>query len=841
MWGAASRSRANACTLAIAFVAVLVLNAASAPSARAEAGAVTSRAVPGGGFALELAAPTAGAMTPQQLRALKRAGLSAVVIRPGAGRQATKIAVLARRLQIEVYVPTVNTTDRGNIARLLERCRQMKMRDPSGRCVAIASDPATTYALADSHLVDIILWRRSRTVRRTSEGTNERLLLFGPDFQSSLNRGRTTSTIPSRTSTEVALRAAHVRASRKWLLAQDREAPRQPQRVTAAWKSGRLSVVWKAVVSDGARSYGIYVDGTFVASSRDAAILLSGIKCGAAHVLAVDSVDSAANRSQKTWHKVTATPCKDVGSLAPNDPPTTSPDAPQGGGNTELPATSPISSGAPILTTGGEPLIAILTAGERRPLARLFLAPDGNDSCTRGPAPMTYAEAATRGNVCRTYQRAYEVAQDGDTVPVRDGTFTAPIFSRFIDSAATHSVSNPVTFVCENEAGDETVNHGSTDFVIRRAQGVSWRGPCFRFLNFRIGEGGDTGLRASYVTADGVRMSTFVLKGAQQATIKNSEIGPSIACWKPSLVAYPLSKRCQPSQPWPESWFYENDLTAAGGDGHGNAHISGNKDTAPVGLVFERNYQHDFQSRDVDGAGTDGFGFHSGCIISLASLPAAGRLDFTFRSNTWERCSVQGLYFETVGTTNEQGYSGVTIENNNFGWIVEPFQNTGNCCTRATDTARNLKIRIDEDNKPFEDWLIRFNTFKHGIDINGQNKVIAYSNARIIANILGKASVCRTGTGLSWNRNVWPSGSLGCGEANYTSVSWSGSSPLANFDEGAVMVWNQIDAVSDFHLDGVRFGFEGWITDLDADFALATDIDGQLRAAGARTPGADER
>ncbi len=58
---------------------------------------------------------------------------------------------------------------------------------------------------------------------------------------------------------------------------------------------------------------------------------------------------------------------------------------------------------------------------------------------------------------------------------------------------------------------------------------LNFRGDCFRFHIVQIGLGGYSGL-VSKITFDGVKMDSFECAGCDDLTIRDSEIGPMVAC-----------------------------------------------------------------------------------------------------------------------------------------------------------------------------------------------------------------------------------------------------------------------------------------------------------------------
>src|SRR5665213_2259812 len=55
--------------------------------------------------------------------------------------------------------------------------------------------------------------------------------------------------------------------------------------------------------------------------------------------------------------------------------------------------------------------------------AHEFVSLSGSNTCTRNPSLVDYTTAATDGNVCLAFDKAYQIAQQGDTVPIETGKY----------------------------------------------------------------------------------------------------------------------------------------------------------------------------------------------------------------------------------------------------------------------------------------------------------------------------------------------------------------------------------------------------------------------------------
>jgi hypothetical protein len=210
---------------------------------------------------------------------------------------------------------------------------------------------------------------------------------------------------------------------------------------------------------------------------------------------------------------------------------------------------------------------------------------------------------------------------------------------------------------------------------------------------------------------------------------------------------------------------------------------------------------------------------HDGCFFLHNGVTA-----ITFDSDVWQQCWVYDIEIQAQGdgpTTNN-----VTMQNSWFGVGVNSIRNTGN---NTTPAQRPLQF---DGGVTWTNYLVRFNSFdENGSTLCATGSDCSYSNVRFVGNAgakpaTGTAQPCGA-SGVTFSQNAWISGTCGASDA-------SASSPLfVSFTVGT----------EDFALHGSpgSTAADGLVTSTGGDFALATDINGTARTAGAADAGSVER
>jgi chitodextrinase len=550
----------------------------------------------------------------------------------------------------------------------------------------------------------------------------------------------------------------------------DTSAPTKPWFVATSSVSGSaVAVTWGTSTDNvGVVGYGIYIGAVRVTDytgSPVAAWTFTGLTCGTTYLFGIDAFDAAGNRSAKATLSVATTACTD----------TTPPSAPTGlnassvsqtgltfawvaatdnvgvtgysvyvngaGVGTGSGTSYPVSSLAcgTAYTLGVEARDGARNVSSRSTLtastaacpspapttpsaygAQVFVSTSGNDTtCVRGD----------QSRPCLTFDRAYRVAQSGDTVSVAGGGYamTEPNYG---GTGIYTTDGHPVTFVCRGD-GDVTFA-GPIFYFWAGVSNVTFRGGCFRFHVPYIGLGGYS-QRTSNITLDGVHMDSFNIAGASNVTIANSEVGPFVACYGPSFE--PAYARCDPNSPDPTERFYAGRPEGSG-DLQQEPFIHNGGAGKATNITLDHVRVHHISSKWN--------GTHTGGLLVWGSD------GLTIRGSTFDHNAIYDIQFN-AGSSD----SNVTIENNVFGYPVYSFDPTEPDPGGELPTSfRELGIGTGPGTTN-TNWLIRYNSIAHGFITDGLPGT-TYNNVRIVGNILGKASTCGSGQpGLTFDHNVF--------------------------------------------------------------------------------------
>jgi len=359
--------------------------------------------------------------------------------------------------------------------------------------------------------------------------------------------------------------------------------------------------------------------------------------------------------------------------------------------------------------------------------ATITLAPTGDDAaCNR-----------TSTTPCKTFQRAYSVAQPGDVVSVQAGDYPANDLKRNAVTifGAAKSGTAPVTFTCASAA---PVTFSAPWFTIK-AFNVAITGHCFQLHAVRIGEPGDRSVTTRNVLIDGAHLDGLEVVGAQQVTLRNLEIGPNVACYAQGKTGKGKNGRGITSAMWcdPAASPFEAFYAQRGTDDlplqpyfHNNA--GGVNPT----VVLENSYIHDIQTKDA-------FNLHTGCGLIWTRAGAAPN-SIVFRNDRYVNCAVLGLLFDHA--------DGVTVTGTWFGYPTEPLSN-GKGPVEAPVAQREIVFKTSGSGagwKP-KNWLISFNSFTHGISLDNSNTHPPFTNVVVRRNLLGRNSYCPPGTTFQEN------------------------------------------------------------------------------------------
>jgi hypothetical protein len=349
---------------------------------------------------------------------------------------------------------------------------------------------------------------------------------------------------------------------------------------------------------------------------------------------------------------------------------------------------------------------------------RVWLSVGGNDANCRRNDP---------DRPCATFNRAYQVAHTGDVVVVAGGRYpeTAPSEGAvYIDpSASKHGV---VTFACQ---GRHDVTFAAPVFAFHPGlSGVTMTGGCFHFHVPYFGYGGYPSVTQN-ITLDGVHMEGLNCAGCRNVTIKNSEIGPFVACYMPNDGQNaPSYAYCDTSKPSQAFWAAHGGIANIQQEPFVHSGSAGNA----INFVLDHDHVHGISSKWDE--------THTGC---LQTWDTDG---LRITNSTFDHCAIYDMNISAPSIDDN-----VMITNNKFGVPVysfdptEPRPNGRLPRSFVEGTFGAADVGIDRN------WLIRGNTFVNGIRMGDRGST--YRNALVEDNDLGAGSDCR-GVGVVYRGNT---------------------------------------------------------------------------------------
>ena len=214
-------------------------------------------------------------------------------------------------------------------------------------------------------------------------------------------------------------------------------------------------------------------------------------------------------------------------------------------------------------------------------------------------------------------------------------------------------------------------------------------------------------------------------------TIRNSTIGPFVACYMPADgYGAPSYAYCDKSDPAQGYWASVGGTTIVQNEPF--VHSGGSADAA-VNFSLVHDHVHGITSKWSD--------THIGC---LQTWDTEG---LVITNSTFDHCAIYDINMSAPSIDNN-----VTITNNTFGapvYSLDPSEPKPN---------RELPVSFSEGEFGAtsygvdSNWLIQGNSFTHGIRMGG-NPESTYSNARVLNNNLGRGSDC-AGKGVVYRGNT---------------------------------------------------------------------------------------
>ena len=364
------------------------------------------------------------------------------------------------------------------------------------------------------------------------------------------------------------------------------------------------------------------------------------------------------------------------------------------------------SAGLVSLPASGHPGAAIDT----RPPAAVFVAPTGND-----------ANLCTQAAPCKSLDRAYAVAQPGQTVDVAGGSYPGQSIKwRPGRDQAAQVVFRPTGKVTIE--GDLRV-YASGVHIAGQATGsiTSWRSRSYSIVVTRdMAVLGDSAAQHPHnVTLEGIDGGSLGTYTSENVVVRDIDAGPVVL----SACNRPESK------------------------------IGPNVDAelfTPRNITWERVVVHGMD-RDASAAQA---GCHYGglFIVSVSGL--------TIRESVFSENIVYNIQVQNyVGTPA----SNVTIQNSWFGCpVLAVYESASKICNGQASIQFNAS-------STFSDWLIRYNSFSGSDAIHAGGGRASFSNARFVGNA-GKRpgnDICGR-AGVTYSRNAWIGATCGATDTSIT-------------------------------------------------------------------------
>lgn len=362
-------------------------------------------------------------------------------------------------------------------------------------------------------------------------------------------------------------------------------------------------------------------------------------------------------------------------------------------------------------STGRPPTVIAGATIRPTPAPAVFLSAVGDDSsCARGN-PL---------KPCATFDRAYKIAQGGDTVAVDGGQYAQDAPS--IGGNAIHPAAKTgtVTFTCAG-TGDITFA-GPVFHFWAGTSGVTIQGKCFHFHAVYIGEGGYAD-QTHDITLDRVHVEVINIIGANRVTVSHSEVGPFVSCGVPEM---PASAACDPGSYWSQ---FTNGTDASG---LSQPFIHGGASGPATNINFDRDHIHGITSKWV--------GTHTGGLL-LWNVNGLRITNSVFDHNA--------IYdIDQVQTSSD---SNVLLNSNTFGVPVYS-QDPSEPSPGGPLPTDWREVAIGGDGNVLANWLIRLNRFSHGLNLNAADGQL--TNVSVLGNVLGTYTTCVAAPGVTFDSNI---------------------------------------------------------------------------------------
>jgi chitodextrinase len=417
--------------------------------------------------------------------------------------------------------------------------------------------------------------------------------------------------------------------------AADAEGPTTPTGLSVAGQTqSSVSVSWSGSSDDvGVVGYGVYRNGTSVGTSAGTSFTFSGLACGTSYTLGVDAFDAAGNRSAKATLTASTSECPPPDTQAPTVPgglaaanATTASVAVSWSGSSDdvgVVGYGVYRNGTSVGTSAGTSFTfsglacgvsytlgvdAFDAAGNRSAKATLTAS---TSECLSGGADLYLSSGGSDSNLCtqaapcRSFDRAYRVAQPGYVVEVAGGTYGA----QTINGDSTKTATSDVVF--RPAAGATVVVSGE----------VSVYGDHIELRDMTVG-GWKTFLGTDDVTFRDIDTRHLFIWSSSNISVIGGSVGV-------------LNQKTS----------YDSNMTTASGSS-----------TPPTNILIDGVWFHDWI--DVD----------PGQANHIECLQVGSGVNVTIRNSRFERCGTHDIFIRSWGTLNGSYHPlrNWVIENNFF-------------------------------------------------------------------------------------------------------------------------------------------------------------------------------
>ncbi|HJR59547.1 MAG TPA: fibronectin type III domain-containing protein [Vicinamibacterales bacterium] len=551
----------------------------------------------------------------------------------------------------------------------------------------------------------------------------------------------------------------------------DLTAPSVPQGMAFSGSTETtVSLVWTAATDNvGVAGYHLYRDNLRVGSTTQFSYTFANLTCGTTYTFALEAYDSAGNVSNRAAATGVTSTAACSGGGTPTSPPPPPPDSPTG------------------------------------TVANIWIDTNGG-TCARSSTAVAYAD----GSACGSFDAANDIAQSGDLVLVRGGTYGP----QTITGGANRTAQAYIRVL----SGEVMTVAGALNFSgahqIAVDGGGSKRGVGARLVTTTMGSANPKVPNNQYpanvhggsrnVTLQGADFGGWMIIDSQFVTYRNNDIGP--------CDSYDRQDPDGGNLAYCDNGSIEYCETAEIGCAGYNSHH-----------LVEYNNIHDFgcSSSFFNGQGSDD------CHWECTYVSYADNL--TIRGNVFTNCANGGNIFNTFSNgggsfTADFGFRNYTIENNVF---ERSCSNSSAPCGGRLDTATGFGHCNIYSGPDFTNVTIRNNTFLDGSGFDMDN-------------------ACTQGSpGVTFTGNIRNGGSAACAstwtvkptfqhEIYYRYGATCGGTGNINLGVGSTLAGIVVNSTSGASKDGHLTTGVSIVDNRVLNGCAAADADGVLRPTDGR-------